>query len=200
MTTRPHDIAALLGSRICHDLISPIGAIGNGVELLQMSDMSSMPEVSLIADSVGSANARIRYYRIAFGGGSDVARIGSSEIQTILGDLWPTGRLAATWDVTADVTRNEAKLALLLILCMEVALPYGGDIQVSLDGNRWRVSATAEKLKIDENLWALLTAPSTSTAEVVPAQVQFLLASEMLEGRDPAPRVVLGETEAEVIY
>ena len=50
-------IAALLGSRICHDLISPIGAISNGVELMQMSGADSSPELALISESVESANA-----------------------------------------------------------------------------------------------------------------------------------------------
>ena len=63
----PHDpteLAALIGSRICHDLVSPIGAIGNGVELLAMAGAAG-PEVRLIAESVAAANARIRFFRIA---------------------------------------------------------------------------------------------------------------------------------------
>ena len=52
------DLSALIGSRICHDLISPIGAIGNGVELLMMEGRAG-PEVALIAESVAAANAQI---------------------------------------------------------------------------------------------------------------------------------------------
>ena len=54
------DLTALLGSRICHDLISPIGAISNGVELLLMDNVAKGPEMTLIAESVANANARIR--------------------------------------------------------------------------------------------------------------------------------------------
>ena len=61
------DLAALIGSRICHDLISPIGAIGNGVELMMMDGTAKTPELALIAESVANANARIRYFRVAFG-------------------------------------------------------------------------------------------------------------------------------------
>ena len=61
------NLAALVGSRICHDLISPIGAINNGLELLGMSGDMSGPELELISDSVANANARIRFFRIAFG-------------------------------------------------------------------------------------------------------------------------------------
>ena len=63
----PRDVNALLGSRICHDLISPLGAIGNGVELLSLSGVRAESELSLIARSVESANTKIRFFRIAFG-------------------------------------------------------------------------------------------------------------------------------------
>ena len=59
------DLAALVGSRICHDLISPIGAIGNGVELLALTDGDTGAEMELISESVQNASARIRYLRIA---------------------------------------------------------------------------------------------------------------------------------------
>ena len=61
------NIGALIGSRICHDLISPIGAINNGLELLSMSDERDGPEFDLITESVGNASARIRFFRIAYG-------------------------------------------------------------------------------------------------------------------------------------
>jgi histidine phosphotransferase ChpT len=61
------ELTSLIGSRICHDLISPLGAIGNGVELLAMSEVAKGPEMSLIAESVENANARIRFFRVAFG-------------------------------------------------------------------------------------------------------------------------------------
>ena len=63
----PGALAQLVGSRICHDLISPVGAIGNGLELLAMAGGRTMPggsaELELISDSVVQANARIRFFR-----------------------------------------------------------------------------------------------------------------------------------------
>jgi len=87
MTDRP-DLNALVGSRICHDLISPIGAIGNGVELLQMESAAQGPELALISESVTNANARIRFFRIAFGAAGRDQRIGRSEVAGILADLY----------------------------------------------------------------------------------------------------------------
>lgn len=96
MTANPADLAALIGSRICHDLISPIGAIGNGVELLAMTGAAG-PEVALIAESVAAANARIRFFRIAFGAAPADQRIGAPEVRSILDDLSRGGRFRWGW-------------------------------------------------------------------------------------------------------
>jgi histidine phosphotransferase ChpT len=61
------DLTALVGSRICHDLVSPLGAIGNGVELLGLTGIAPSPEMALIVESVENANARLRFFRIAYG-------------------------------------------------------------------------------------------------------------------------------------
>ena len=66
-----HNLASLIGSRICHDLISPIGAICNGLELMQLDGRPISPEMTLISESVNHANARIRFLRVAFGMAGD---------------------------------------------------------------------------------------------------------------------------------
>ena len=87
------NIAALIGSRICHDLISPIGAIGNGVEILTMSaSVGSSPELDLIADSVHHTNARIRFFRIAYGAASMDNVIGRQEVISVLPETAQGGR------------------------------------------------------------------------------------------------------------
>lgn len=80
------NLAALIGSRICHDLISPIGAINNGLELLGMTAPTEGPEFELISQSVGNASARIRFFRIAYGAAS-VQLVGRAEIVSILADV-----------------------------------------------------------------------------------------------------------------
>jgi hypothetical protein len=60
-------LADLIGSRLCHDLSNPLGAIGNGVELLDLTGSAKGPEMDLIRDAVGDALARVRFFRLAFG-------------------------------------------------------------------------------------------------------------------------------------
>ncbi|HBD91653.1 MAG: histidine phosphotransferase [Rhodobacteraceae bacterium GWE1_64_9] len=174
-----YDLNALLGSRICHDLISPIGAIGNGVELLIMDGAHQGPEIALIAESVASANARIRFFRIAFGASATDQRIGRPEVQNILADLTRGGRLTIDWNGPPDLQRREVKLLFLLVMCLETAMAYGGRITVDHEEGRWLLTGLAQKLKSDPDLWAMLTRPAAGHP-VTAAQVHFALTPEEL--------------------
>ncbi|MDA7963173.1 MAG: histidine phosphotransferase, partial [Ruegeria sp.] len=93
------NLAELIGSRICHDLISPIGAITNGLELLEMVGGSQGPEMELISGSVGSAGAKIRFFRVAFGAASDQP-LGRAEVTSLLQDIEQASRVRVRWHVT----------------------------------------------------------------------------------------------------
>lgn len=166
------DLVALVGSRLCHDLISPLGAIGNGVELLGMGGFADSPEVQLIAESVAAANARIKFFRVAFGLATSEQRIGTAEITSVLHELSRTGRLKYHWQGTADPLRQTVKMVFLGLLCLEPALPWGGDVMISEAEGKWRLSAQTKRTKPDPMLWSCL---SGSLGQVSPAQVQFLL-------------------------
>ncbi|WP_343078816.1 histidine phosphotransferase family protein [Ostreiculturibacter nitratireducens] len=169
------DIVALLGSRICHDLISPLGAIGNGVELLAMSGTG--PEIALISESVSNASARIRFFRIAFGAAESSQRIGRPEVTSILADLTRGSRLSIEWQAQGDQARPDVKLALLALQCLESAMPWGGRITVTETSRNWQVRGTAERLRVEEPLWQSLTDRSAAP-EVGPAQVHFAILPE----------------------
>ena len=147
------DLTALLGSRICHDLISPLGAIGNGVELLTLADAAQGPEIALISESVHSANARIRFFRIAYGASSEGQRVARSEIASILADLYGGARLAIDWQAAGDPARDDVKLLFLLIQCLETALPFGGTVTADRIDGVWPVVGTSPKLRADPALW-----------------------------------------------
>lgn len=168
------DFSALIGSRICHDLINPIGAIGNGVELLQMDGGLRGPELALISESVANASARIRFFRIAFGAAGSDARIGRPEVQGILAELTKGGRLKIDWSSPSDLSRREVKIAFLLIQCLETAMPWGGQIAVALEDGRWLVTGRASRLKVDPDIWEVLSNPA-APAEITPALVHFAL-------------------------
>jgi histidine phosphotransferase ChpT len=172
----PGELAALIGSRICHDLANPVGAIANGVELLQMAGTGpGGPELALVADSVAHASARLRFLRVAFGAAAPGHLLGRSETALILADCYHGGRLSVTWGPATDQPRAEVKVAFLLLQCVEAALPRGGEVHVSLAGGRWRIEARAERVKEEPGLWALLDG-GPLPGKLKPAEVQFAVA------------------------
>ena len=128
MNMRSSDLVALIGSRICHDLISPIGAIGNGIELIGLTSSGGGPEMALISESVSNAQARIRFYRVAFGAGNAGQNVTGAEASEILRDVYGAGRVSIAWEPCGEIRRPEAKLAFLLVQCLESAMPQGGRI------------------------------------------------------------------------
>jgi len=175
MMTNTPDLAALIGSRICHDLISPIGAINNGLELLGMTGDASGPELSLISESVGNASARIRFFRLAFGAGSD-QEISPSEIRGVFRDLTAGSKLHVYWEHENSASRWDVRLICLAQQCLETAMPYGGDITVSQDVNGWSIRGVSEKFNANNELWSVL-ADGSVPQNLAPAHVHFALLS-----------------------
>ena len=198
MPNKP-DLTALLGSRICHDLISPIGAISNGVELLMMDGASMGPEIVLISESVANANARIRFFRVAFGVSGQDHRIGRQEVLTILSDLTRGGRLTIDWRGPTELSRREVKLAFLLIQCLESAMAFGGRITIDQVGGRWSINGTAAKLKLDAGLWDSLLDP-TSTTEITAANVHFALVPPEMQRQNRTPTVDITPTDIRINF
>jgi len=198
MPDRP-DLTALIGSRICHDLISPIGAIGNGVELLMMDGATKGPEIALIAESVANANARIRYFRVAFGAAGRDQRIGRGEVTSIIEDTTRGGRMVVDWQTPQDLARREVKLAFLAIQCCETAMPYGGRIRVEKGEARWTLTAQATRMRIDTAVWDVLSNPGAAT-DLTPAHVHFALLPEEATRQGRRLAVELRETEIRISF
>lgn len=179
-------LASLIGSRICHDLISPIGAITNGLELLDLAGGAHGPEFDLISDSVVSAGARIRFFRIAYGAAGD-QMLGRAEIVSVLDDMARGGRLTMQWNPPDAQPRALVRLAFLALQCCETAMPYGGAVRIAEENGGWTVKGSAEKMNIDEALWDRL-ARADGDGDVTPAQVQFALLPALAQDLGRAPR------------
>lgn len=168
------DLAALVGSRICHDLISPIGAIGNGVELLALTDGDNGAEMDLISESVQNASARIRYFRIAYGAASEEQSVSRAEILSILAATASGGRINYIWKIGGDQPRRLVRAALLMLQALESTMPLGGDIHITQDGETWVMRAEGPRLAVDQELWDNISAPQMGFRYTA-AHVQFAL-------------------------
>lgn len=174
-------LATLIGSRICHDLISPVGAIQNGIELLSMEGMGS-PEMTLIEESVANASARIRFMRVAFGLAGTGQNISDAEIRTVLDDVGRSGRVRYDWSAGGDCPRPAAQAMFLAFLCFESAMPRGGRVLAARDGEGWVISGPADTSRPDPALWTHLCG-GPAVEGVMPAHVQFPLLATVLQGQ-----------------
>ncbi len=175
MNAYQRNLTDLIGSRICHDLISPLGAISNGVELISMNGAGAGPEMNLISESVENASARIRYFRIAFGSAGPGQKVSITEVTDILRALSRGGRLVTDWQPKDDLEREHVKLTFLPLQCFETAMPWCGKITVSAVAGHWTIYGQAEQMKIETDLWQVLSA-DTDISNLAPARVQFALA------------------------
>jgi len=132
------DLAALICSRVCHDVISPVGAIVNGLEVLEDEKDPDMRAVALdlIKRSAASASSRLQFCRLAFGAaGSMGASIDTGDAETVTRGLIASERTALAWNPPRQFApKNKVKLLLNLCLIAQSTIPRGGVISVDLSG------------------------------------------------------------------
>jgi len=184
-------LSDLIGSRICHDLISPLGAISNGLELLTMTGIENSPELDLIAQSVENANSKIRFFRIAYGRAPHGTTLARAEICSVLGDYFKGGRHQIDWKPSHELQRREVRLAFLAIQCLESAMPFGGLIEIAINGQAWELSAKSDKFRDQSPLWAVLSGENRED-EVAASDVQFAVFASLAQFRKTKPMVEQG--------
>jgi histidine phosphotransferase ChpT len=142
------DLAALLSSRVCHDVISPVGAIVNGLEVLEEEKDPDMRghALALIKSSASEASARLQFCRLAFGAaGSKGASIDTGDAEHVTRQLFADERTQLHWNVPRVLmSKNKVKLLLNLCLIADAAIPRGGIISVSSAGDEERTSFKIE--------------------------------------------------------
>ena len=128
------DLAALLCSRVCHDLISPVGAIVNGLEVL---DDNPKPEdrdfaLELIRKSAKTASARLQFCRLAFGAaGSAGAQIDLGDAQSMAKGHIEDGKVTLTWNLPRLLLpKNRVKLLLNMLIIAQQTIPRGGTLTI----------------------------------------------------------------------
>lgn len=169
------DLPSMIAARICHDLISPLGAIGNGLELLELANATPGSELGLVRDSVQQAQARIRLFRIAFGAVQSEQTISSSELGGLLRDYKAQLRFDLEWDCTTPQSKPLVKLGLLALLCLERCLPHGGRVLCTPCANGLHLTAQSDRPKIDGALWSALQGCAPWPDDLRAAHVQFPL-------------------------
>jgi histidine phosphotransferase ChpT len=164
------DLAALLCSRVCHDVISPVGAIVNGLEVLEEDKDEGMREfaMDLIRKSARSASARLQFCRLAFGAaGSAGASIDTGDAEKVARGLFADERTTLNWDgPRAFMAKNKVKLLLNLCLIAGACIPRGGVMNVKVEGEgdevKLSVAVKGPNLKLAGHVASLLQGVSES--------------------------------------
>jgi histidine phosphotransferase ChpT len=160
------ELAALLCSRVCHDLISPVGAIVNGLEVL---DDNPKPEdrefaLDLIRKSAKTASARLQFCRLAFGAaGSPGAQIDLGDAQTMARGHLEDGKTTIAWNLPRLLLpKNRVKLLLNMLVIAQQTIPRGGVLTIDPigegDGMGFRISASGLNARVPQNIADLLGA------------------------------------------
>jgi histidine phosphotransferase ChpT len=164
VTLEALDLAALLCSRVCHDLISPAGAIVNGLEVLEEStdEETRSFALDLIKKSARTASARLQFCRIAFGAsGSATAQIDLGDAENVARGFVEDEKVKLSWNLTrALVPKNRVKLLLNMVLVAAQSIPRGGIVAVESDGlpeaMTFRIAARGLHARISQAVPALL--------------------------------------------
>jgi len=172
-------LSALIASRICHDLISPIGTINNGLELLAMTNgVAGGEEISLISTSAASAADSLRFMRIAFGAASETEMIGAREVASITAAHIGTKRLSVAWGADQrDLSRTTAKLILLMALTTASAAPLGGAMTIEDDrdgGFPFAIAISGQKVALSAQAASALKG-AADLEEIEPRYAAFAL-------------------------
>ena len=131
------DLAALLCSRVCHDLISPVGAIVNGLEVMEDADQETKAfALELIAKSAKQASAKLQFCRLAYGAaGSAGAQIDLGDALNVARGFLEDDKTKLTWNLPRLLlAKNRVKLLLNMLVIAAQAVPRGGMITVDPQG------------------------------------------------------------------
>ena len=155
------DFATLLCSRLCHDLLSPVGSISNGLELLADEDDPEMRRhcMDLLAESARQSAEKLKFFRLAFGAAGGFGdEIAANDVKAAIeGLVRGNPRLLFGWLVDAPMlSRSAAKIVLNLALTALDALVRGGRLDIGIENEEIVVRAEGPRLVLDAEVRAVL--------------------------------------------
>ncbi|HVZ92418.1 MAG TPA: histidine phosphotransferase family protein [Rhizomicrobium sp.] len=199
------DFSALLVSRVCHDLVSPLGAVVNGLEVLEDERDAAMraDALKIVASSAAQALARIQFMRIAFGAaGSAGAELDLGEVGRLIEGLFAGGKIGLEWNAAnASWPKDWAKLLMNATLLAADCLPRGGVVSVSVDPGRaqpaFKIEAKGPQARVIEEVEHAVRGEASS-AQPDARGVQPLLTYKLARGLNAGLTLTAGEGRVEL--
>ncbi|RCK43449.1 hypothetical protein TH25_21390 [Thalassospira profundimaris] len=189
----------LISSRICHDLVGPVGAVNAGAELMDEAGGSDDEALALMRRSGQEAQRRLQLFRLAYGraGNSvDAATMRKTVMQAYEAD----GKVTLAWDGNIDMDAATARVVLNMVMMAREALPFGGEIAVSCDsGAKINVTARGKRAAIRPEIENVLSGP-VDPQDLDPRNIQGFFARNLAERLGRQLQVVGEESSVTLIY
>jgi histidine phosphotransferase ChpT len=158
-------LAEMLASRLCHDLVNPLGAVANGIELMgEFCDTMQKDALDLVGTSAERAMKRIGFFRVAYGSAGHDEGQSVSDIRPLAEGFLAGGKITLDWparpeDMVTELPRSGLKLLLCLIALGAECLPRGGRLVVSMAApGEAQVTAEGQGARLDVATEAVLAA------------------------------------------
>ncbi|MGH7008451.1 MAG: histidine phosphotransferase family protein [Stellaceae bacterium] len=190
-------VLELLASRLCHELISPVGAINNGVELLTDGDAGFVRDATaLIGQSARRAAMRLQFYRFAYGAGGVGG--GAPDAKSLVAGILEGGKVRCEWPAEFDALSPPwQKLACNLALLTAEILPRGGTVTLARAGNGVSATAAGETVNLTPEMKAAVV-PAADVATLTARTIHAYFTARYAE--QIGATLTLSEAEKRAIF
>lgn len=203
-------ITELLCARLCHELASPVGAINNGIEMIQEFDESMLPDaMPLIASSASLVAERLKFYRMAYGRAGTASIVSDAEVRELAAGFLSDGRCRLEWPEGAGISdwpEGWGKLVLNLLPFATETLPRGGTIRIGFEeragDTRVAIIAEGEGALVPDECHSALEA-GASVDDLTPRSVHaYFLArlADRLSTRVAVDDSIAGQATLSVLF
>lgn len=173
-----NDLAAMMCSRVCHDLINPVGAVNNGLETLADPKQAAMADFAqeMIANAARQALAKLEFARLAFGASSTAGtEFDTRECERVAQVLFNIEKADLEWNLTPQfLPKNKAKLFMNMLLIATTSVPRGGQVVADFEGEAGKETFTL----------TTTSDPEKKQKTLMPMEVEGLLTGSPEDGVD----------------
>ncbi len=204
----PSGLSSLMCARICHDLLSPVSALGTAIEVLSDEDNPEMHDeaIALIKRSAGQTSGKLQFLRLAFGaGGSASGRIGFDFLKTLINGQYGGGKHQFTWTIkTDDIDKLHGRILLNAVMIAVTSIPRGGVVAIKAEDKSGAtiltLEATGEKARISDMVKTTLGGRMPEDGFDGRSIQPFFTAMLVREAKAKLEMLLRGDTASYVIF
>ncbi len=172
----PTRASEILISKICHDLVSPVGAVNNGIEFLTDMGADGLADgLGLIEHSARQASVRLQLFRMCYGAGGSDSKVSGKMIYETFQNYIAGTKCTMEWDLMNDIPDVDLpagymKTLLNMMVFVQEAMPKGGVVSITMVDGAMHVRGVGETIKPKEGSVEAMNA-SVSIDDLTPKAI-----------------------------